>query len=34
METDARISVIVRYGRQHNIPTPRNSLLLALLEAI
>jgi 2-dehydropantoate 2-reductase len=34
METDARIGVIVRYGRQHNIPTPRNSLLLALLEAI
>jgi 2-dehydropantoate 2-reductase len=34
METDARIGVIVRYGRKHNIPTPRNSLLLALLEAI
>jgi 2-dehydropantoate 2-reductase len=34
METDARIGAIVRYGRQHNIPTPRNSLLLSLLEAI
>ena len=34
METDARIGAIVRHGRQHNIPTPRNSLLLSLLEAI
>ena len=34
METDARIGAIVRYGRQHKIPTPRNSLLLSLLEAI
>jgi 2-dehydropantoate 2-reductase len=34
METDARIGAIVRYGRQYNIPTPRNSLLLSLLEAI
>jgi 2-dehydropantoate 2-reductase len=33
METDARIGPILRFGRQHNIPTPRNSLLLALLEA-
>ena len=34
METDARIGAIVRYGRQHNVPTPRNSLLLALLEGV
>ncbi len=34
METDARISAIVRFGRQHNIPTPLNGLLLSLLEAI
>jgi 2-dehydropantoate 2-reductase len=34
METDARIGAIVRYGRQYNIPTPRNSLLLSLLEAV
>ena len=34
METDARIGAIVRYGSQHNIPTPLNSLLLSLLEAI
>jgi 2-dehydropantoate 2-reductase len=33
IETDARIGAIVRFGRNHNIPTPRNSLLLALLEA-
>jgi 2-dehydropantoate 2-reductase len=33
METDARIGAIVRYGRQHDVPTPRNGLLLALLEA-
>jgi 2-dehydropantoate 2-reductase len=34
METDARIGAIVRYGRQQNIPTPLNGLLLSLLEAI
>jgi 2-dehydropantoate 2-reductase len=34
METDARIGAIVRYGRQYNIPTPLNGLLLSLLEAI
>lgn len=34
METDARIGAIVRFGRQHDVPTPRNSLLLALLEAV
>ena len=34
METDARIGAIVRYGRQHKIPTPLNGLLLSLLEAI
>jgi 2-dehydropantoate 2-reductase len=34
METDARIGAIVRFGRQHNIPTPRNSLLLSLLESL
>jgi 2-dehydropantoate 2-reductase len=34
METDARIDAIVRYGRQHNIPTPRNGLLLTLLESV
>jgi 2-dehydropantoate 2-reductase len=33
METDARVGAIVRYGRQHNMPTPLNSLLLSLLEA-
>lgn len=33
IESDARIGAIVRFGRSHNIPTPRNSLLLALLEA-
>jgi 2-dehydropantoate 2-reductase len=33
METDARIGVIVRFGRRHNIPTPLNGLLLSLLEA-
>lgn len=33
METDARIGAIVRHGHQHNIPTPQNTLLLALLEA-
>jgi len=34
METEARVGAIVRFGQQHNIPTPRNSLLLSLLEAI
>jgi 2-dehydropantoate 2-reductase len=34
METDARIGAIVRSGRQHNIATPLNGLLLSLLEAI
>lgn len=34
METDARIGAIVRFGRQHNITTPLNGLLLSLLEAI
>jgi 2-dehydropantoate 2-reductase len=34
METDARIGAIVHYGRQNNIPTPLNGLLLSLLEAI
>ncbi|WP_263417987.1 2-dehydropantoate 2-reductase [Terriglobus albidus] len=34
METDARIGAIVRFGQQHSIPTPCNSLLLSLLEAI
>jgi 2-dehydropantoate 2-reductase len=34
METDARIGVIVRYGQRHKVPTPRNELLLALLEAV
>jgi len=34
METDARIGAIVRWGEKYNIPTPRNGLLLTLLEAI
>ncbi|HEY1212510.1 MAG TPA: 2-dehydropantoate 2-reductase [Bryobacteraceae bacterium] len=34
METDARIGAIVRFGGQHCVPTPCNSLLLSLLEAI
>jgi len=34
METDARIGVIVRYGQRHHVATPRNGLLLALLEAL
>ena len=33
METDARIGAIIRFGRQRNVPTPRNSLLLSLLKA-
>lgn len=34
METDARVGVIVRRGREHNIPTPRNALLFSLLQAL
>jgi 2-dehydropantoate 2-reductase len=34
METDARIGAIVRNGAKHNVPTPLNSMLLALLEAL
>lgn len=34
METDARIGAIVRFGREYNVATPRNSLLLSLLEAL
>ena len=33
METDARNGVIVRLGRNHGIPTPLNSTVVALLEA-
>lgn len=33
MEIDARNGVIVRLGRKHGIPTPLNSLMVALLEA-
>jgi 2-dehydropantoate 2-reductase len=33
MEIDARNGVIVRLGRTHGIPTPINSMLVALLEA-
>jgi 2-dehydropantoate 2-reductase len=34
METDARVGVIVRRGREHNVPTPRNALLFSLLKAL
>lgn len=34
MEIDARNGVIVRFGREHGIPTPMNALLVALLEAV
>ncbi|MGC9199464.1 MAG: 2-dehydropantoate 2-reductase [Acidobacteriaceae bacterium] len=34
METDARIGAIVRFGRRHNVATPRNGLLFSLLEAL
>jgi 2-dehydropantoate 2-reductase len=34
MEIDARNGVIVRYGRQHGIPTPVNALMVAMLEAV
>ena len=33
MEIDARNGVIVRFGRDHGIPTPMNALMVALLEA-
>lgn len=33
MEIDARNGVIVRYGREHGIPTPMNALMAAMLEA-
>jgi 2-dehydropantoate 2-reductase len=33
MEIDARNGVIVRYGREHGIPTPMNALMVALLES-
>lgn len=34
MEIDARNGVIVRLGRKHGIPTPNNSMAVALLEAM
>lgn len=34
METDARNGVIVRKGRKHSIPTPANSMAVALLGAM
>jgi 2-dehydropantoate 2-reductase len=34
MEIDARNGVIVRLGRKYNIPTPANSMAVALLEAM
>ena len=34
MEIDARNGVIVRLGRKHGIPTPANSMAVALLEAM
>jgi 2-dehydropantoate 2-reductase len=34
MEIDARNGVIVRFGREHGIPTPVNELMVALLEAV
>ncbi len=34
MEIDARNGVIVRKGKQHNIPTPLNQMTVALLESI
>ena len=34
MEVDARNGVIVRYGREHGIPTPMNALMVAMLEAV
>lgn len=34
MEIDARNGVIVRMGKKHGIPTPNNSMAVALLEAM
>lgn len=34
MEIDARNGVIVRYGREHGIPTPMNALMVAMLESV
>jgi 2-dehydropantoate 2-reductase len=34
LETDARNGAIVRIGRRHGIPTPRNAELVGLLEAV
>jgi 2-dehydropantoate 2-reductase len=34
IELDARNGVIVRFGRSHGIPTPANSMAVALLEAM
>ena len=34
MELDARNGVIVRLGRKHGIPTPANSMAIALMEAL
>ncbi|HWA85197.1 MAG TPA: ketopantoate reductase C-terminal domain-containing protein, partial [Opitutus sp.] len=34
MEVDARNGAVVRAGRRHGIPTPLNTMALALLEAM
>jgi 2-dehydropantoate 2-reductase len=34
MEIEARNGIIVRRGRKHGIPTPLNSLIVSLLEAV
>jgi 2-dehydropantoate 2-reductase len=34
VEIDARNGVIVRLGRKHEIPTPANSMAVALMEAM
>jgi len=34
MEIDARNGVIVRLGRKHGIPTPRNQMAVALLSVM
>jgi 2-dehydropantoate 2-reductase len=34
MEIDARNGVIVRMGKKHRIPTPANSMAVALLESM
>jgi 2-dehydropantoate 2-reductase len=34
MEIDARNGVIVRLGKKHGIPTPSNSMAVALLNAM